>query len=177
VEVGAEIEAAGWACRGAVLVASGSDFFGADSADFAVGSVVNAGSSVSGFKTRRFPVCRSVCTGSASAINCSIFFKGVGKGMVVAVGVILREATVVASLAGGRRTTPCIAGRVRVFVVSISVLSGAVVGALDGSSPAGTGWIAGGLRSAMAGFALSGVGLKGGGSSGSGADFLALKKM
>jgi hypothetical protein len=86
----------------------------------------------------------------------------------------------VASRAGGRRTTPCMAGNVRVLVVTGPDLGDAGVVAACGAcgpSATGTGLTATGRGSAMVGFGLSGAGGKGGGSSGSGRGFQALKKM
>jgi hypothetical protein len=95
-------------------------------------------------------------------------------------GAIFMVLVGVVSVAGGRRTTPCMAGKVRVLVSTGLVLSGAGVVAAWGAwglSAMGTGLIEGGRSPARAGFGLSGAGWKGGGSSGFGRDFLALKKM
>jgi hypothetical protein len=140
-----------------------------------------------------------VRTGSASAINCSIFFMG-EEGPAGLVDAALGAAifiVLVADWAGGRRTTPCMAGKVRVLGSTNSVLSGAGVAAPCGPSAAGTGLIVGGAGvaapcgpsaagtglivggrgSPRAGFGRSGAGWKGGGSSDSGRGFRALKKM
>jgi hypothetical protein len=96
-----------------------------------------------GFKTRTLPVCRSVCTGSASAISCSIFFSGSdGRGGVSARGGAICGVPVpVASVrpVGGRNTTPCVAGRVGVAIGfgSIRIGAGTAMG-LAGGTGAGS---------------------------------------
>jgi hypothetical protein len=68
-----------------------------------IGGLGAFGSGASRFNNRMLPVWLNVRTGSASAINCSMFFTGscVLGGGLLAAGV---------SRAGGRSTTPCTAG-------------------------------------------------------------------
>lgn len=161
----------------AALDGLGSDFVGAVWAGVSVSAFIDADSGASRFSMRTLPVWLSVRTGSASAINCSIFFigeEGRGGPLDAAFG----SAPVdVASRVGGRRTTPCMAGNVRVPVPTGPLLSGVGGVAACGPSATGTGLIAGGWGSAGTGFGLTGAGLKGGGSSDSGPGFLALKKI
>jgi hypothetical protein len=176
--------------EGGVVAVDGlvSGFIDEGWAGVSVSAFIDAVSGVSRFSRRMLPVCLSVWTGSASAINCSIFFMGeagrAGGGPVGAAfkGAIFIVLVVLASRSGGRRTTPCMAGSVRVLVVMgmAPALSGAGVAAC-GPSAAGTGLIAGGWGWGWgltgAGFGLSGAGLKGGGSAESGLALLALKKI
>jgi len=132
----------------AALDGLGSDLIAVGLAGVSAGPFICAVSGASGFKIRTLPVCRSVCTGSASAINCSIFFKGdVGRADSAGVAFGFGSAPVdVASRAGGRRTTPCMAGNVRVLVVVATgpALGGVKTVAACGPSATGTGLIAGG---------------------------------
>jgi len=179
------------------FVESSSDFFVGIWAGVFVSAFSGSGSGVSRFSMRTLPVWLSVRTGSASAINCSIFFRGeAGRAGEICI-VFWSAPEGEASLVGGRSTTPWVAGSVRIPVVPASILgvaAGVVAGvatgglavgaAMGGSSAAGVGLIAtgtgltaGGCGSPGAGWALSGADLKGGGSSGSGRGFLAGKKI
>jgi hypothetical protein len=159
--------AAGELDSGSLEIDSGIPVFGGFGA---------SGPAIRGPRTRRLPVCRSVCTGSASAISCSIFFKGaagVGGALCGALG----EAT---SRPGGRSTTPCVAGRVRVVASTAfgpageGVIAGVVAGEF---ADLGGGLIAGGIGSEAGVWAGSGAAWKAGGESDSGLGFLALKKI
>jgi len=174
--VGAPVETGDEA--GAWIAGAGSAFFASkggqgDSEGGATGSegggvtldgldsaFIGAGSEARCFNMRMLPVWRSVWTGSASAINCSIFFMG-EEGRADPVGVALADALAgVATPAGGRRTTPCMAGNVRVLLSTDSVFNGAGVVAVWGAcgpSATGTGLTVGGRRSGGAGFRLSGA--------------------
>ena len=131
------------------------------------------------FNIRRLPVSLSVRTGSASAINCSMFLSGSGGGA----GTVGEICVVVLSLVGGRRMTPCMAGRVRVPVSAVPIFTcGFWAGVACGVAVAGTGFRVGGWTLAgsvgdVTGFGLSAADLTGGGTSDSGFGFLALKKM
>jgi hypothetical protein len=147
-----EAETTGSAGEVAALDGLGSDLIGAGLAGISTGPFSCAVSGASGFKIRTLPVCLSVCTGSASAINCSIFFRGDGgragagsAGFVPGFGSAPVDVDV-ESRAGGRRTTPCIAGNVRVAVVVATGEALGSVGAVAacGPSATGTGLIAGG---------------------------------
>ena len=111
--------ATGLGATGEVTVGvEASDFTGTGSAALFTAGAKGA---VAGeiFFSRRLPVWLSVLTGSASAISSSIFFRGVVARPVAAgaAGAAGGSVPVVGvGRVGGRRTTPCIAGRVRVPV-------------------------------------------------------------
>jgi len=151
----------------------GSDFIGVDSGGVAAGVWAGSGSGASRLSRRTLPVWLSVRTGSASAINCSIFFIGAAG----SAGTVELAGGPATTRVGGRRTTPCMAGRVRVLVSVDPILTWGVVEEVCGPSAAGTGLMVGGCGWPGTGFGLSGAGLKGGGSSDSGRFFLALKKI
>jgi len=127
---------------GAVAVWEGVDVTPLEpGSDFGAGAREGSGDSpgapgpVAGcFSMRRLPLWLRVRTGSASAINCSIFFKrregdGDGDGAEVsASGVAGGVAAGAASRTGGRRTTPCMAGKVRVPVPTGSAGAGGAGG-------------------------------------------------
>ncbi len=89
------------------------------------GGFKGAVSGASRFSMRTLPVWLSVLTGSASAISCSIFFIGeAGRGSAPEPGLV----EPVEGRVGGRRITPCIAGRVRVPEVGVPVtMPGALI--------------------------------------------------
>jgi hypothetical protein len=118
------------------------------------------GSGVSLFSKRTLPVWLSVRTGSASAMSCSIFLIGSAAAPGFSIGATM--------LAGGRRTTPCVAGKVGIAASPASTLGSFAVAALLGGGAGGSGVVF---------FGLTGAALKGGGVSGAGRGFLALKKM
>jgi hypothetical protein len=170
VRAGGGVDATG---LGATLATEGS----ALGLTLTVGSGAVSGA-VSGFSTRRLPVCRKVCTGSASAISCSIFISGVAarggwkEGELMPAGVVRPV--------GGRRTTPCVAGKVGDGDALASGLGSATttgVGAGAGAlavptlAVTGTGLIVGGWASLGAGFDGSAAGFKAGTGSGSVSDF------
>lgn len=82
----------------------GSAFADGGFVGISIGPVSLAGSGASLFSKRTLPVWLRVRTGSASAINCSMFFIGAAGG----------AGGPMTTRAGGRRTTPCVAGKVRV---------------------------------------------------------------
>jgi hypothetical protein len=104
---------------------------------------VDPGSGASRFSIRTLPVWLSVRTGSASAISCSIFLMGAAGWRGTAEGIFIVR---VACWTGARRTTPCMAGNVRVPVPLTTgvILAGAGVAITLGSSAAGSGFIVGG---------------------------------
>jgi hypothetical protein len=79
----------------------GAGFSGESSTGNPVVSLVASGSGTSRFNMRMLPVWLRVRTGSASAINCSMFLRGSGERWVGG-----SAPVAVASRAGGRRTTP-----------------------------------------------------------------------
>jgi len=104
-----------------------------------------AGSGVNRFNMRTLPVWLSVRTGSASAINCSIFLMGsVVRGGAFCPGTD-RDTVVEAIRVGGRRTTPCMAGSVRVPACTGIGLGGCGTIAGVGLTTTGTGLMAGGV--------------------------------
>ena len=110
------------------------------------------------------PVWRSVFTGSASAINCSMFLMAAP----AAGGPMTTRA-------GGRKTTPCVTGMVRVLRSEVGAGAIGAGPCADGASVAGL--VSGGLGSVLKVFAASRTDFKGGVPADSGRGFLALKKM